>query len=159
MVNRKLTLFGALLLTGSLFAQAPAGRGLRGNRALRQELGLSRDQVKQMRALRKQQADQLKPQREQLRTGVQNLRALMESQNPDPAAIGKQMLELRKARTNLRQARAGWSEKLKAILTPEQQARLKSMETTLDQTRMARRARAWGLIAPQEPAPAPAKQE
>ena len=159
MIKRKLTLLGALVLTSPLFAQAPVGPELHGIRTLRQELGLTDDQVKQVRALRKQQAEQLKPQREQMRAGVQNLRALMNAENPDPTAIGKQMLELKQSRTSLRQARASRSEKLQAILTPEQQAKLKIMQSTPEQGRLARRARALGLIAPNNPAPLPGKQQ
>jgi len=129
MIQRKLNLLGVLLLSGALFAQSPSVHGLR------KELGLTDDQVKQLRDLRKQQAEQLKPQRDQVRSGAENLRSLMAAPNPDPTAVGKQVLDLRQARTALRQARSAWNDKAKAILTPEQQNRLSEIQAKRHRSR------------------------
>jgi Spy/CpxP family protein refolding chaperone len=121
---KKLTIL-SVALSGLLLAQ-PQAWGLRAG-YLKRQLSLSDDQVKQLRDLRRQQAEQLKPQREQVQSAAEQLRTLMKGDNPDPTAVGRQMVELKRMRQSLTQARSSYNEKAKAILTPEQQTKLEQL--------------------------------
>ena len=158
---KKLTLL-SFALSGLLLAQPPATPRTPGARAgvlarrpalpgaglLKKELNLTDEQVKQIQDLRRQQAEQLRPLREQIAAGAKNLRTLMQQDNPDPLAVGRQMVDLKKMRQDLAQSRDPFNDKVKAILTPEQQQKLDELRKSLDRAPVARRARALGLIGP-----------
>jgi len=139
----------ALLLafvgTSLLGQQAAGARGIRpgmAGRVLRQQLQLTNEQVSQLKEIRRQQFQALRPQREQIRTAARALREMTAAANPDATAIGNQVLALKNLRNQLRDARKEWNQKALAVLTPEQAAKLKE----LIESRAARRTRALGLL-------------
>jgi Spy/CpxP family protein refolding chaperone len=122
-------------------AQAPAA-----GKALQEQLQLSDQQMTQLRDLRKQQFEAMKPQLQQLRTAAQSLRDLTQSANPDAAAVGKQTLEVKNLREQIRAGREDLDKKSRAILTPQQLEKLKDLEAAMKMFAAARQAQALGLI-------------
>src|SRR5262245_28650926 len=90
------------LLGGAVMAQTPppehgkGGRpGGRGGGRLAEYLGLSPEQRTSLEALRSEQQKQMEPLRAEGRELHQSLRALMDQENPDPAALGSAMLAVK----------------------------------------------------------------
>jgi len=133
-----------VLMGASALAQTPVPtRQSGGARALRQQLQLTDDQVTQIREIRRQQAESLRPQREQVRTAARSLKDMTDAANPDPAAVGKQFLALKGLRSQLRDAQKDWNQKAMAVLTPDQQAKLKEMRANRQGARRFRGGRAF----------------
>ena len=143
---------GAMIATAGLIlaqgagGQARSARTAPGGKALQEQLQLTDQQVTQLRELRKQQSESTAAQRQQLRTAATNLRDLMKSANPDTGAIGKQTLEVKQMREQLRSAQQDLAKKALAILTPQQAEKLKDLEAALKMVPAARQAQALGLI-------------
>lgn len=141
------------LLTGIALAQPPGpgprmrarGTALQAG-ALKTELGLTDDQVTQLRALRRKQAEEMKTVGQQMRDEGKRLRELMASSGPDPAAVGKQTLALRALREQARAKRGAFQEQARALLTPQQRDKLKEMEASRDLAPAMRQARILGLL-------------
>jgi Spy/CpxP family protein refolding chaperone len=125
--------------------QAPAA-----GKALQEQLQLTDQQMTQLRDVRKQQMEALRPQLQQLRTEAQKLRDLTQSANPDAAAVGKATLDVKNLREQIRAAREDSDKKARAILTPQQLEKLKDLEAALKLAAAARQAQALGLIDPPE---------
>ncbi|MBI5280132.1 MAG: periplasmic heavy metal sensor [Candidatus Solibacter usitatus] len=163
------------LMTGSLLAQGPAGAGPgwgvgpgpgfqhgqagrarmagamgggAGLDALKQSLGLTDQQVERLRGLRKEQMQSLRPQAEKIRDNRRALAEAMRSANPDAGQVGQLMVEQRKLAESLRGAHKDRGAGALAILTPEQQARLRALQDAQALLPAARQAAALGLIAP-----------
>lgn len=148
----KLTLL-SVACAGLLLAQpsaAPLARraGAPGERILKRQLNLTDEQVKQIREIRRQQAEQLRPQREKIAEAAKNLRALMQQDNPDPLAVGRLMVDMKKMRQDLARSRDPFNDQVKALLTPEQQQKLEELRKRLEQAPGARRARPMGRLGP-----------
>lgn len=161
MKKRMTTLAVAMLVAGGLAVAQPqrggrmaAGRPGPGPAAmaldpdaLKQTLGLSDAQVEQLRGLRREQAQAARPQLEQMKEKQRALAEAMKADNPDPAVVGRLMVELKQARTAARPERAALREKALAVLTPDQKAKLAELEKALTLMPAARQAAALGLIA------------
>jgi Spy/CpxP family protein refolding chaperone len=81
-------------------AQPP--RGPMGEpKALIEYLGLTSDQVTRLNAANREQMTSMRPTFEQAREKQQALRQLMESANPDPAAVGRAMIEAHQLRQRI----------------------------------------------------------
>lgn len=116
--------------------------------ALKQNLGLTDQQVDQLRTLRKEQMQSLRPQAEKMRENRRALAEAMKSANPDANQVGQLMVEQRKLAESLRAAHKDRGAGALAILTPEQQAKLKALQDAQALMPAARQATALGLIAP-----------
>lgn len=141
----------ALAATSILCAQNPGFRARSGQapaagKALQEQLQLTDQQMTQLRDLRKQQFEAMKPQLQQLRTATQSLRDLTQSANPDAAAVGKQTLEVKNLREQIRAGREDLDKKARAVLTPQQLEKLKDLEAALKMVAAGRQAQALGLI-------------
>lgn len=143
---------GAMIATAGLIlaqgagGQARSGRPAPGGKALQEQLQLTDQQVTQLRDLRKQQFESTAAQRQQLRTAATSLRDMMQSANPDAAAVGKQTLEVKQLREQVRSAQQEYAKKALALLTPQQAEKLKDLEAALKMMPAARQAQAMGLI-------------
>lgn len=126
------SLFAALAFTGILLAQGPGmGQGPvpaagapAAAAALKEFLGLTDAQVQQLIDLRRTLPDVMRPFNEQLRTAQQALRAEMDKTNPDPAVVGRLMVESKRIRERMEAAREKLDDQAKALLTPEQRTKL-----------------------------------
>jgi len=91
---------------------------------LAEELGLSDDQKAQLEALRGKQRETLRPLMESARQAHEAFQAALDADNADAAAIGQAALAMKAAEKKLRAAHDAAFEEMKAILTPEQAAKL-----------------------------------
>lgn len=143
--------------------RAAAGPAMEGATALKDYLGLTDAQVEQIRTLRRDQAQEVQPEMQAVRTKAQELRKEMQSSAPDAAKVGQLTVELKQLREKAMAGRSGFSDKARAVLTADQQAKLKALEEAAKLAPAARQAAAMGLIAPpprpaalEEGAPPPA---
>jgi Spy/CpxP family protein refolding chaperone len=91
---------------------------------LAEELGLSADQKAQLDALRGKQRETLRPLMESARQAHEAFQAALDADRPDAPAIGQAALVMKAAEKKLRAAHDAAFEEMKAILTPEQAAKL-----------------------------------
>ncbi|MCL4809865.1 MAG: periplasmic heavy metal sensor [Thermoanaerobaculia bacterium] len=137
---------GLLLAGGAAFAgQSPRGgrdgAPGRGLRAALATLDLTSEQNEKLKVLFAAERARLEPLRQEGRALREALRASAEAPDADPAAVGAAFLKARAHRTTMRQERETSREKLEAILTPEQRARLEGW-------RDAHREMRRGALAP-----------
>lgn len=76
----------------------------------------------------------------------------MQASNPDAAKVGQLTVELKQLREKALAERLGFSDKARAVLTADQQAKLKALEEAAKLGTAARQAAAVGLITPPLPA-------
>jgi Spy/CpxP family protein refolding chaperone len=158
----------ALLLAGAVMAQGPemggpgphpmgfgpgAGPMGAGGRAanldaLKTAIGLTDAQVQQLKDLRSQQFQDMKPALDEIRAKAQELRAATQAQTPDAATVGKLTLELKSLRESMQSNRTALEAKTKALLTPDQIAKLKPLEDAQKLMPAIHEAMALGLLAP-----------
>jgi Spy/CpxP family protein refolding chaperone len=151
-------MLSVFLLAGLAMAQ-PAGPAARGRaraprlqtNALQTELQLTDQQIGQLRELRRKQAQDLKPALQQMRDEGQRLKDLLESSNPDPAAVGRQVLALRALREQMKVKRGSLSDQAQGVLTQQQRDKLKQIEGSRDLLPALRQARILGLLDAPEP--------
>ncbi len=163
-------LISMALCSGLLLAQGPMGRGTgprgfmkergvmgrgmgpgpAGSEALKSYLGLTDAQVEQMRTLRRQRAETVQPESAAMRAKAQELRQLMQSAAPDPAKVGALTVELKQLREKARAGRSGLAVQTRAVLTADQQAKLKDLQAAAKLAPAAMQAMALGLVDPPE---------
>jgi len=127
---------------------AAAGQNPPAPAALKEALGLSDQQMQQLRDLRKQTAEDNRAVVEQIRSKRQELAALMQSANPDPAKVGQLMVDIRKLEDQRKARVEEFRTKALALLTAEQKQKLADLEKALTLAPAARQAVGLGLIAP-----------
>jgi Spy/CpxP family protein refolding chaperone len=124
-------LAAAGVLTGAALAQ-PEGRrgGGRGGRfeAMADYVGLTAAQRESFRTLHEEQRKATEPLRSEGRELHAKLEAALESDNPDPTAVGTAMLALKQQRAKMKAAEEAFRGRMKAQLTPEQQEKLQAFE-------------------------------
>ncbi|WP_049757125.1 Spy/CpxP family protein refolding chaperone [Ammonifex degensii] len=132
--SKKLLVALVLVLTLAfaipVFAQTAAGRkqGIPANRPnLVQELGLTSEQLAQIRDIQQQMYNQTRDLRIKLMDAMFELRQLRWQENPDRAAIDAKIKEIKNLRDQLRQAAREYRQKMDSILTPEQKEKLQSL--------------------------------
>jgi Spy/CpxP family protein refolding chaperone len=93
-----------------------------------EELGLSDEQKAQLEALRTKQRETLRPLMESARQAHDAFQTALDAENADAAAIGQAALAMKAADNKLRAAHEAAFEEMKAILTPEQAAKLDQVQ-------------------------------
>jgi Spy/CpxP family protein refolding chaperone len=93
-----------------------------------EELGLSDEQKAQLEALRTKQRETLRPLMESARQAHDAFQTALDAENADAAAIGQAALAMKAADNKLRAAHKAAFEEMKAILTPEQAAKLDQVQ-------------------------------
>lgn len=139
------------LLTLALMApQAAEARGHRGHRGrhgkfagkrldkMAQELGLDATTKAQIKQLKLQSRTEAKVVRQKLRTQRQQLRALMQADSPNEAAVLAQVAEMNKLKLQLRTLRIKSKLAMLQLLTPEQRTKLKQLRAKRRAERKAR---------------------
>ena len=133
---------------GSQFAQADEGREFchqnaeqshHGHHFMHQrfekmaaKLGLSEQQKVKMKEIFKQNREQAKPVFARLVTEKRNLRTLVQSEKTDETAIRAQVSKLAGIEGDLAIQRAHMAKQIRAILTPEQIEKFKSIQKERD---------------------------
>ena len=140
--------------------QVPPGPGGQGGRgmamrppqlgALKAYLNLTDTQIEQMRKAReearKQAFEQAKAIQPQIREKRAALRDLLAKDTADATTVGKAMLEIQALHKQMRQAHEAVRESLLKVLTPEQQAKFKSLQDSAQQSAAAHEAARLGLV-------------
>ncbi len=138
-------------------------------RALKEYLNLSDTQIRDMEQAREKalreagdKEKSLRPEIEQKHLALANL---LDTANPDPAAVGRAMLEVHGLEKQIRQAREAVRTSELNVLTPEQRTKFKAVQDAANLPEAARDARRLGLVgpppppaAPRPPQPPPARQ-
>jgi Spy/CpxP family protein refolding chaperone len=101
---------------------------MRRTAAIAEYLGLSDQQKAQWRALFSKQREQMEPVRAEARELRLKLKAALDAQPQDAAAVGDAVLAMKAQREKARAERAAFEQQLRAVLTPEQQQKLDAMK-------------------------------
>jgi len=115
-----LGIMGAMGLAAARADERPAQPGMHGDH---DDLGLTADQKAKLRVLRTEQRKTTEPLREQLKIQRDELKLLVDKKAGDSALTAK-LEEINKSRKALQEARDKFRERMAAIFTPEQRARL-----------------------------------
>ena len=114
------------------------GRGGFGFRGFR-GLDLTEEQRTQAKAIFEEQRKASEPQRAQMHELRTQMREQLDSGKADPTAIGQLAIQAHAIGQQLREARERGHERLLAILTPEQKAKLEQMKSERGQHGFGRR--------------------
>jgi len=120
---------------GALWAQRPAEL-LR----LREQLGLTPEQVTRIQELLKAHRNDVFPLRQQLQAKTHELRNALDAPQPDATTVGQLLLERRALQRQLWEKQQKLRADLESVLTPEQKQKL----TEWQRTRPPLRPRRWG---------------
>lgn len=116
---------------------------------LKERLGLTEDQVSQMKVLHEKQRESMKPIAEKAKAAGRAFQAALEVESPDPVAVGQAAIAMRAARREMQAAREAGFEQLKGLLTAEQAAKLKEFEDRrAEGAKKMRGGPGGGLIGP-----------
>ena len=99
------------------------GRGFEAGR-LAEELGLSDEQKTQVEAIHKKTWEVARPLMEASRQAHEAFRTALEADNADPTTVGQAALAMHAAEKKLQAVHESAMAEVKAILTPEQRAKL-----------------------------------
>ncbi len=132
-------------------AAAPGRVG--GLAELKAYLNLDDAQIQQMNQARRQALQDARPVATQLAQAQRELREMLQSPNPDPAAVGKKTLEVKSLREQLRTSRQAVTQAVLNVLTADQRTKLANLEEAAKLAPAARQAMLLGLIErPERPA-------
>jgi Spy/CpxP family protein refolding chaperone len=96
-------------------------------------LGLSDEQREQVRKLMEGRRAEHEALREKLDKNREELAGALESANPDPTAVGELAIEGHRLREQGRALREAQHKAVRALLTPEQQAKFDAMRALRDE--------------------------
>jgi len=113
-------------------------------------LGLSYEQMLQLRRLQSALPDELAPLVENQRKIQRAIEQEMQSDAPDPTALGNLMLRSREAARQVEELRAGMRRRAVEALTPEQQAKLEQLRVARSLELAAHQAINLNLIGENE---------
>ncbi len=125
---------------------AASGVGVSEPAELKEILGLTDEQVQQLRDINTALAEAVQPDKEQIRTLQSQLRAELASDAPNAAVIGQLELDLRNLMDQIAATRSDYVDEARAVLTPGQVAVLASLEQALALAVPARQAMTLNLI-------------
>ena len=121
------------VLSGVALAQsggkrAPGAHGAPGGEAMAGYLDLSPEQREQWKAMHGEHRKEAEPLRAQGRPLREKLRAALESEKPDPTAVGKAALAVKAHREKMKASSEAFRARLRAQLTPEQVQKFEAFE-------------------------------
>lgn len=114
---------GIMAVLGLQAARADEPTARPGMHGQHEDLGLTAEQKAKLKALRAEQRKTTEPLREQLKIQRDELKLLVDKKAGDSALTAK-LDEINKSRKALQEAREKFTERMAAIFTPEQRARL-----------------------------------
>jgi len=115
---------------------------------LSEYLGLTADQETQIKTILAEHRKAVRDKLSEVPTLEDNLQQLLESQNPDPAAVGDIVIRIHTIRNEARDSWAATAETIKGVLNPDQVAKLDSLTQSSEEVRVMRAARALGILPP-----------
>lgn len=101
-------------------------------------LDLDATQQAAVEKLREELAAQAKPLREQRRQQMQEMKALLDGTNPDPAAVGQKMIAARDTKQQMKALHEQFESRLGALLNSEQQEKLQKLQARREEGRSGR---------------------
>lgn len=131
-------LFLPLVLSAVLYAEAPD---------LKAVLNLSDSQIQSLVQLQQQKPQALQPLVQQLEQDQQKLQQLLGT-NPDPAAVGKLVIEINGISRQIQQVLSNFQQQALNVLRPEQSSQVQSLGEVLKLQLAAQQAVALGLLSP-----------
>ena len=131
-------LFLPLVLSAVLYAEAPD---------LKAVLNLSDSQIQSLVQLQQQKPQALQPRVQQLEQDQQKLQQLLGT-NPDPAAVGKLVIEINGISRQIQQVLSNFQQQALNVLRPEQSSQVQSLGEALKLQLAAQQAVALGLLSP-----------
>jgi Spy/CpxP family protein refolding chaperone len=119
----------AVLATAQPQGPARQGRGGEGRlQRVAEFLGLTEDQQAAWKSLQERHRTEMEPLRQEGRELHERLKAAIEAENPDPAAVGAATLALKQHREKAKAAHQAFTGKLTSILTPEQKTKFEAFQ-------------------------------
>ena len=156
-----LAVLGLGFAQGPIPQAGPIGPGLRpgpmhrgGVEAIRQYLGLTDDQIRQIQKARDAARTSTQDVAEQLRAKETEMRGQLESGGADASAVGRLALDIDALRSQMKQAADTARQNVLALLTPEQTAKLQALEEAATLRPAVDEAAGLGLLD-QAPPPGP----
>src|SRR5437763_6694384 len=111
------------IIASVAIAQQPRRMGPPPPRELAEYLGLTTDQQTQIDALHQSLRATIEPLFDQRRAADDQVHALVEAANPDPTAIGKQVLAVYAIDQQIKSAHDAMNQRIAALLTPDQKTK------------------------------------
>jgi len=133
-VSWKALLVPAAVLAAVIPLRAADGRGSHGrNETLREDriaecLALSADQQASWKTLRERYDSEVEPLRSEARELHRQLKAEMDAENPDPAAVGVATLALKAQGQKMKASREAFEGRVEALLSDDQKAKLEAFK-------------------------------
>ena len=133
----------AILLAASLplLAQAPPPPPPMGGHHLAEALGLSPEQQTKMKSIHEKHATAMKADHEAVRAQAQAFRAAMQDPKADPAQLRQAFDQMNAARFQMLLEGRAMRQEMRAVLTPDQQAKADAMKAEFRQRRHDRMER------------------
>jgi Spy/CpxP family protein refolding chaperone len=138
----KQLLIAVMMSAGLLAAQASTGRAA----GLKTYLGLSDTQVSSLQQIQAAARKEMQPLRETIQQKAKALRDQSQAGSTDAAALGQLIIDLRSTRQQLEPIRMRAQDQAKAVLTPDQQAKLAGLQNNAGHRRELQQARRLGLL-------------
>ncbi len=107
------------------------GHDQQGHR-LAKELGLSKEQTEQVKAIFLKHRDEIAPLRKEMMSERRELRNLIQSEKPDEAAIREQVKKISATGGDLAVRWAKMSQEVRTVLTPEQIKKFQALQEKRD---------------------------
>ena len=150
---------GLALGVAAAGAQPPGPGGPRGARMERAEgmarfLGLSEEQKAQVRKVMEGERAKHEALREKLEENRERLQQALENANPDPLSVGELAIESHRLREEGKALREAQDKAVRALLTPEQQAKFDAMRALREDGGRPRGRRGMHPEDPGAPIPA-----
>jgi len=106
------------------------GRGEGRHQRVVEYLGLTEEQQATWKSLHEQHKGEMEPLRQEGRDLHQQLRAAMDAENPDPAAVGTATLALKEHREKVKAAREAFEGRLMGVLSAEQKTKFEAFKAS-----------------------------
>ena len=119
--------------------------------AVKQALGLTDAQITQLQQLQRDRAQAVQPIFQQMQTRQTSLADALKATAPDPAAVGRLVVEMEGLRKQIRDSSEKYQKQAVATLTAAQQTKLKALEDAAKLRDAIGQATALNLLVPPEP--------
>ncbi len=145
----KLRWIPLVALASAVLAQGPGGGRMQPRLdALKAALGLTDSQVEAFQQLRRQQAEAARPLFEQIGQKQRELEEKVRGGSTDAASLGSLLIEIQNLRARARDAEKGVRDQAVNALTPEQRAKLTTLEEAVKLQAAIGQAAGLGLLTP-----------
>ena len=101
--------------------------GDRHSEKLTRALDLTVDQQRELDRLQEQHGDTVRPLFDSMRTARSEMESLLETANPDPAAVGAKAIALHRAKEQMKAARESFEDGIVAMLNETQRAQYEAL--------------------------------